>query len=393
MATGTRKPEMSIILPTYNRADTIMRAVDSVLKQTFEDWELVIIDDGSTDGTAEVVSGLDRRIRVIRQENGGTYVARNRGLQECTGRLITFLDSDDEWLDCYLAITHAFMEWSPEDHWVIGEHREESDGVNWFHYMIERKYAPMARAIGVSSLDLPPGESDEYMRVYETKERIGSWGSDIVKRSGLSEAYLYRGNIFKHMRWGYLAWLPTTVLTRHALETVGPFVTRCPNAADGRFLTLLARHFRANMIGFPLAVKYDKGLGSTALQEDHLATGKNLYKFSVNHLSFFDELHWNNQKNDRELTLIRSYHQFYAGRTALRLGLKTEALQHLGQASQLRPLLWRAYVIRAFVRLFPTGKTAGGAYRLYLRSRDVLSRIVSGKTSIGTIFKKLVGAG
>lgn len=393
MNAKSRKPEISIILPTYNRADTIMRAIDSVLRQTFEDWELLIVDDGSTDGTDEVVRGIDSRIRVVRQENAGTYVARNRGLQESVGPLITFLDSDDEWLPHYLEITRAFLRWSPEDHFVIAEHQEECDGQSWFKYMIDRKYAPLARAIGAPSLRLPPGETDTYLRVYETKEPIGSWGRAIVERAGVSDGYLYRGNIFKHMRWGYLAWLPTTLLTRHALETVGPFVTRTRNAADGRFLALLAKHFRANMIGFPCAIKYDKGLGATALQEDHLATGKNAYKFSVNHLSYFDELYWNDQKDDRELTLIRSYHQLYAGRMALGSGFKKEALEHLRQASQLRPLLWHAYILRLFARLFPSGNLAGSAYRSVLRGRSAVSRLISGDMTFRHALKKLCGVG
>lgn len=392
MNTKSRKPDVSIILPTYNRADTIMRAVDSVLRQTFEDWELLIIDDGSTDGTCDVVDGVDSRIRVVRQENAGTYVARNRGLDESAGRLITFLDSDDEWLPHYLEITTAFLNWSPDDHFVICEYEDENNGLNWFRWMIENKYAPLARAIGVSSLDLPLGQTDEYLRVYDTKEPIGPWGSAIAKHAGVSDGCLYRGNIFNHMRWGYLAWLPTTVLTRHALETVGPFVTTCRNAADGRFLALLAKHFRANMIGFSCAVKYDTGLGASALCEDHLATGKNAYLFSVNHLRFFDELYWSDRKGDRELSLIRSYRHLYAGRTALRAGLKSEALVHLRQASQPRPLLWHAYVLRVFARLFPSGDLAGKGYRFVLKCKDVLRRVLSGEMRLRTVLKKLGGA-
>ena len=88
-------PEVSIILPTYNRADTIMRAIQSILDQTFQDWELFVIDDGSSDRTRQLDLVVDRRINLIRQENQGVYAARNTGLRASSGRYIAFLDSDD----------------------------------------------------------------------------------------------------------------------------------------------------------------------------------------------------------------------------------------------------------------------------------------------------------
>lgn len=107
-----RTPTVSIILPTYNRADTIARAVRSVQAQTFQDWELLVVDDGSQDGTGDLLSGLgDDRIRVMHQANAGTYVARNAGLAASRGRLLTFLDSDDAWRPHFLELTTAFLRW------------------------------------------------------------------------------------------------------------------------------------------------------------------------------------------------------------------------------------------------------------------------------------------
>lgn len=93
-------PTVSVIIPTWNRAATLPRAIDSVLGQTFGDFELLIVDDGSTDGTAGVVEAMnDPRIRLLRQpHNQGVGAARNRGLHEARGEFIAFLDSDDEWL-------------------------------------------------------------------------------------------------------------------------------------------------------------------------------------------------------------------------------------------------------------------------------------------------------
>ena len=89
---------VSVIIPTYNRAKTIERAVNSVLAQTWKEIEVIIVDDGSTDQTSEVLKAYGDKIRVIYQQNGGASAARNTGIKAATGKIISFLDSDDEWL-------------------------------------------------------------------------------------------------------------------------------------------------------------------------------------------------------------------------------------------------------------------------------------------------------
>jgi glycosyltransferase involved in cell wall biosynthesis len=89
---------VSVIIPTYNRARTIERAVNSVFAQTWKEIEIIVVDDGSTDQTAEVLKAYGGKIRVIQQPNGGASAARNTGIKAATGEIISFLDSDDEWL-------------------------------------------------------------------------------------------------------------------------------------------------------------------------------------------------------------------------------------------------------------------------------------------------------
>lgn len=101
MDKATADPAVSIVMPTHNRADYIGVAVDSVLGQTYTDWELVIVDDGSTDDTRAVVAqylARDPRIRYVRQEeNRGIALSRNHGVAVSRGRYIAMLDSDDAW--------------------------------------------------------------------------------------------------------------------------------------------------------------------------------------------------------------------------------------------------------------------------------------------------------
>jgi glycosyltransferase involved in cell wall biosynthesis len=93
-------PLVSVILPTYNRAEYLRRSIDSVLKQTFLNWELIIWDDGSTDETEELVRSYNTsKIKYFYDENHGAYYARNKAIAISCGEYLAFLDSDDEWID------------------------------------------------------------------------------------------------------------------------------------------------------------------------------------------------------------------------------------------------------------------------------------------------------
>ena len=94
----------SIIIPTYNRAAFLPKAIGSVLAQSFSDWELIIVDDGSTDNTKDVVAQYsDSRITYIFQQNAERSAARNKGIAHSVGEYVLFLDSDDYYLSNFLA--------------------------------------------------------------------------------------------------------------------------------------------------------------------------------------------------------------------------------------------------------------------------------------------------
>ncbi|MEM4780794.1 MAG: glycosyltransferase family A protein [Halalkalicoccus sp.] len=123
-------PAVSVVIPTYNRAERVGRAIDSVLHQRFAEFEVLVVDDGSTDDTAAVLEGYDdERVRYVRQENAGANAARNRGIEESEGEFVSFLDSDDELHPEHLeAVVEALREEPPECAGVATAYRKCRDG-------------------------------------------------------------------------------------------------------------------------------------------------------------------------------------------------------------------------------------------------------------------------
>jgi glycosyltransferase involved in cell wall biosynthesis len=119
-------PMVSVIMPAYNAEQYLPAAVESVLRQSFSDLELLIVDDGSSDRTLEIArqyAATDSRVRVLEQANAGPGPARNTGFRAATGRLFAFLDSDDEWDETFLSEQIAVLEARPDVDVVIGNAR------------------------------------------------------------------------------------------------------------------------------------------------------------------------------------------------------------------------------------------------------------------------------
>jgi teichuronic acid biosynthesis glycosyltransferase TuaG len=170
---------VSVIMPAYNAGRYIAESVESVLAQTFGDWELVVVDDGSADDTGEVVgrfAAADARVRYVRRPNGGQAAARNTGLGEARGRLVAFLDADDLWLPEKLAAQIIVMERTGVDLVYTDGYFFSEDGAvseeERFHIL--------------------PGEARgvEMFRTLFTSNRIGTL-SVLVKREALDAVGLF----------------------------------------------------------------------------------------------------------------------------------------------------------------------------------------------------------
>lgn len=111
---------IDVIIPTYNRAATLERAIESVLKQSFTYYKLIVVDDGSTDATPNVLSKYlgQNKITILRQDNHGVSSARNLGIQNSSAEWVAFLDSDDEWLPQKIEIQLQFIKQHPEFNFI-----------------------------------------------------------------------------------------------------------------------------------------------------------------------------------------------------------------------------------------------------------------------------------
>jgi glycosyltransferase involved in cell wall biosynthesis len=113
-------PRISVVMPVYDGAATIARALDSVLAQNYPAYEVIVVDDGSRDRTSEIVESYGRRVRHIRQENAGPSVARNRGVEVATGDWVAFLDADDWYYPSRLELHAHLIEANPALDFVVG---------------------------------------------------------------------------------------------------------------------------------------------------------------------------------------------------------------------------------------------------------------------------------
>lgn len=198
-------PLVSVILPVYNRAWCVERAIRSVLAQTYRPLELIVVDDGSTDGTREVVERFGASLTLLAQERSGAYPARNLGLRHARGELIAFADSDDAWLPDRLAAQVPLMR-RPEVGLVFGD---------VIHVSEARAGAPRT---GLTSFAVAPPRRGRAARQFAWCNFVPTC-TVLVRRACLEEAGGFATSV--PVSADYLAWL--RIALRHEVDFVdGP---------------------------------------------------------------------------------------------------------------------------------------------------------------------------
>ena len=177
-------PTVSIIIPAYNTAPTLPRAIDSVLGQTFSDYEILVVDDGSKDDVNAAVAPYGERVRLIRQNNAGASAARNNGARHARGRYLAFLDADDFWHPLKLELQLvAFRErpdialcWTKGTHWDPAEPPAPGAFPEFAPELKRPEYVDDFREIFLSPYLGTPG----VMMSRETFERVRGFREDLA---------------------------------------------------------------------------------------------------------------------------------------------------------------------------------------------------------------------
>lgn len=265
--------KVSIIIPTFNRRDYITIALDSVMAQTYKDYEIIIIDDGSSDDTKEVLKPYQDKIRYFYQDNRGIPATRNRGIGEAQGDYIAFLDSDDYWLS---------------------EKLERQIGCFSKH----PHYGMVATRCSCTT---PDGR-------FLKKNRPGKSGRVLMD--------LFKANFIR---------TSSAMIKKECFEKVGLFDESLPECEEYDLWLRIAKHYPIGFINKPLTVYTDNPQG---VSTDSLA-GR-LQRLKVLEKDYLKECIPHPLYRKR---LASNYH--YVGRHYLKQGEKSEGKKYLKQAITL----------------------------------------------------------
>jgi len=209
---------VSVIIPTYNRCDSLCVAIESVFKQTLQPTQIIVIDDGSEDNTAAIIAERFPTVNIIQQSNHGVSYARNRGIEAATSEWIAFLDSDDRWFENKLAVQMNAIEASPhhrichcDEHWIRNGkrvnpmHKHQKRGGDIFEFCLPLCAISPSAAIIHHSLFDEVGVFDESLPACEDYDlwlRISSCNPVLFVDSALLEKTGGHEDQLSKKHWG-----------------------------------------------------------------------------------------------------------------------------------------------------------------------------------------------
>lgn len=239
---------VSVVIPTFNRANLIGRTIDSVLRQTYRAIEVVVVDDGSSDATPDVVArdyGRDERVRYVAKMNGGPASARNVGFGNARGEYVALLDSDDTWFPWKLSLQVRCMERHPH----LGMTWTDMEMIDASGHVVDGAYLRhMYRAYSLFS--------DE--ELFTASFPLRDIAPDLADITG--DARLRTGEIFSRMIMGSLVHTSTTLLRRDRLDRVGGFDESLRySGEDYDFHLRTCREGPVGLLDLP-TIRYQQGL-------------------------------------------------------------------------------------------------------------------------------------
>lgn len=325
---------VSVIMPTYNRAALIGDAIQSVLDQTYDHLELLLIDDGSTDNTENVIAQFnDSRLKYVRQENKGAAAARNHGLTLRTGVYVAFIDSDDIWFPEKLELEIDVMKSLPEVGVVCSD---------------------------FSSMDEVGNSERSHLRSYFSVLNDYALGYEDVFNNimaeelvGLDKAQkVYWGDIYETMLFGNIILTSTSLFRKEVFEKVGYFDTNYVTLEDYDFFLKVAKIFPVALIDKPLIrYRYNSIQLSGELFFGRLCENLiEIFKKNIESIKGSDLYNANKMKIRQRLGVYFAQYGYYYFAQENTMA----AAKHYLQSIRLNPTLYGSYVYCLFCFL-PVG--------------------------------------
>jgi glycosyltransferase involved in cell wall biosynthesis len=316
---GASTPSISVVIPAFNAAGHLTRALRSVLSQSVPATEILVVDDGSTDATAEIARGFGGSVRCIQQLNAGAAAARNAGIARCSGDLVALLDADDEWLDHHLEQAVRCLEGHPELAWFSAACRKHEAG-------------------GAVRISKPSGD-------------LVDAGLDFVDA----------------ICGGWTCYTPTVVIRRSVIAEVGGFDESLPTAEDiDLWLRIALKHPRIGYGPQPSSIIY-RTPGS--LTSHGLFTRARAERLADR----WEDLAARGDRRDR--IAVRRYAAHWMRESLLRPALlegdRDAAAWVLGRFAGDLPLAWRLCAMGLLAVPRPLWSLAAGAW---IRSRSLRMR-------------------
>jgi glycosyltransferase involved in cell wall biosynthesis len=279
------EPTVSIILPTYNRERELSRAVQSVLEQTYTQFELVVVDDASTDNSADVVAGFDdARIRYIKHDRRrGGSAARNSGIRSSSSPFVAFQDSDDEWLRDKLARQMQLFEGA----------------------------GPEVGAVYCGYIRVEPDASERYYPQAHIERREGEILDQLLRENFIGT--------------------PTLVIRRECLDRVGLFDERLPRFQDWELMIRIAAAYRVGFVPEPLMRAYYADRNISSGHDSSLADAEALI------------LETHRDKIERAGGAVLAYRLWHLAHLRFMCGEMAEGRRLLREATEERYLLRHAF--------------------------------------------------
>ncbi len=298
-------PTISVVIPTYNRSALLLTALASVHAQTYEDYEIVVVDDGSADDTRKALEPFADGLRYVYQTNQGEAAARNRGIQEARGEWIAFLDSDDCWVSEALATL------------VVATRRFPEAGL----------IAMRARRLGEDgSVSGPPRGKTSKGPYFSTESLL----------------------------WGDSGGVLTPMVRREILIAAGGFDTSFPSATDIDMWIRLS--FRTRLVGIPDALLLRR-IHATNLSRDRAKNAEMwlriLDRLEREHPDFVHEHSWT-------LRRAKGKEHLRLGRALLRAGARDAASLARARESLLQSIRYFPFFLRSYLSLAASFKASFG---------------------------------